>query len=84
MVSYTLAHGNSRIEIEKEMDNEGEKSEYGKKHCGQEKTYHNGLSLARPTVPLESLLPGAVDELPNEPNLYLQSIHYHMREKNSK
>ena len=29
-----------------------------------------------PTAPPESLLPEAVDELPNESNLHLQSIHY--------
>ena len=47
-------------------EEEGEKSEYGKKHNGQGKKM--SCSSGQRSL-LGSLLPKAVDELPNEPNL---------------
>ena len=63
-----LAHVNSKNEIrQRHRRRQDEKSEYGRKYSGHEKR-----KSRRPNCSSGgSLLPEAVDELHNEPNLHL-------------
>ena len=58
-----------RMKYSDKETEEGEKSEYGKKYSEQEKRCANCLAAAR-AYPSSST-PGAVDELPNKPNIYI-------------
>ena len=65
MFSQTLAHW-----TKKQRKKVRRESEYGKKFSGREKKSRRPITVARANVPPGSLLPEAVDELPNEPNLH--------------
>ena len=79
MAIGNVARGNNKNEIRERHREKGKKwSENGKKNsCTKKKARRPSYNWS--TVPPESLLPEAVDELPNEPNLLLQFIHNTLR-----
>ena len=75
MHEYTPEHlrmGIARMKIKQRNGEIGQEntSENEKNYIGHEKSPY-GLTIARPTVSRRSLLPEALEALPNEPNLHL-------------
>ena len=80
--SETLEHGNGKNQIRQRNRRSIETmrrvwKEYENMESVHEKnTRRHPNYIARPTVPPRSHLPESVDELADEPNLHMQSIHH--------